>query len=286
MKLWITGSQGMVGKTLSHLCQERQLPTLCTTHQTLDISQLDQVQKFARLAAAQGVTHILNCAAFTDVDRAEKEADLAFLVNARGPENLGLAAKELGLKVIHLSTDYVFDGLASSPYSEEGETSPLNVYGKTKLEGEKMLLKVAPESCIIRTSWVFGKGGKNFISSLLQHMKTKFQMEVVADQKGRPTYVNDLASAILSLLPQKGVFHFANEKASSRFEIAERILHFLQTNQIPVACQLLLPVPSTTFPTPAKRPKYSVLKTDKITAVLGKPPRPWEACLKEFFHEI
>jgi dTDP-4-dehydrorhamnose reductase len=210
---------------------------------------------------------------------------MAFAINAQGPENLGEFSKKFGKKIIHISTDYVFDGAAHTPYKETDRCHPINVYGKSKWLGEKKLLEKNPNACIIRSSWLFGKGGKNFVSSIFQLLKEKETLRVITDQKGRPTFCPDLARVILSMLDQSGIFHFANLGARSRFEIAQDVLSTARALGIKMACTTLVPVLSAEFPTPAKRPAYSVLNTDKIENATCKP-RTWEEVLKEYVYAI
>lgn len=286
MKLWIIGSKGMLGSTLHSLCQERLIENEATSREMVDISRLDQLKKFSHSKAAEGITHIVNCAAYTDVDRAEKESDLAHKINALGPENVGTIANDLGAHVIHISTDYVFGGKEGLPYTETDPCDPINTYGKTKRNGEVNLLDVCPKACIIRSSWLFGKTGKNFISSVLEKMKQEKELRIVSDQRGKPTFVADLAEVILSMLCHSGVYHFANEGEVSRFELAEKMRTQALSLKMPLVCQSLIPVSSTLFPTPALRPSYTVLNTKKITSVLGQPPRHWENCLKDYLKYV
>lgn len=286
MKLWIVGVKGMLGSALHSLCQDRLIENVGTTHDEVDITRLDQIKKFAHSKAAEGITHIVNCAGYTDVDRAEKEADLAHAINAIGPENIGTVANSLKLPVIHISTDYVFGGKEDRPYVETDPCNPISIYGKTKWEGENYLLDVCPSACILRSSWLFGEQGKNFISSMFKKMKKEKELRVVSDQKGRPTFVGDLSEAILAMLCHSGIYHFANEGAVSRFQMAEKMLHEALDLKIPIICKSLVPVTSDIFPTLAKRPAYSVLDTSKISSVLGDPPRHWESGLKEYLKHV
>ncbi len=283
MKLWIIGAHGMVGSTLFHLCNERKIESVATGHE-VDITHLDKLKKFAHSSEAREVTHLINCAAYTDVDGAEKEKELAYQINALGPENIGTIANQMNAKVLHLSTDYVFGKGGNRPFLETDPCHPVGVYAKTKWQGEQNLSDVCPSACILRTSWLFGKEGKNFISSLLKRMQTQESLQVVSDQRGRPTFVNDLAEAILSLLCHSGIYHFANSGAASRFEIAEAVFKQAKEYNFPLKCHSISPLLSDAFPTLAKRPLYSVLSTEKITALLGQPPRHWEEGFKEFLN--
>ncbi len=269
MKLWILGKTGLLGKALAEACKE--IDFVATTRQEADITNLDSLKKaFHEIQP----THIINCTAFNDVDGAENTPDLAFGVNSLGVENLG----KLGRKVIHISTDYVFDGTKKVPYVEEDPCNPLNIYGKSKREGEIRLLNVQPDALIIRTSWLFGKGGKNLISSLLHLLTSQKELKIAADQIGSPTYAPDLAHAILSLLNHTGIVHFANVGEASRLEIAQYFLKMAKEKQIPLSCQSLIPIK---MHFPAQRPDYSALRTDKTLA-----PRSWQKAVEEYIDAI
>ena len=284
MKLWILGAHGFLGSALCALCTEKQINFVATGKEEADITDLEHLRKFFKM---HNVTHIINCAAYTDVDGAEKHSEQALLVNALGPKNIGIIAHENGLKIIHISTDYVFDGSLERPYTELDPCQPVdNIYAKTKWEGEKNLSHVCPSACIIRTSWLFGKGGKNFISSVFQKMKKEPSLKVVSDQRGRPTFAPDLALAILELLESTGIYHFANAGEVSRFEIATEIKKKAEELNIPLSCKEIIPTTSDLFPTPAKRPGYSVLNTKKIESVLSHPPRRWTEALSEYLCAI
>lgn len=279
-KVWILGGEGMLGKILSRFCKEKEVEYLATSRQQADITDLAALKKIVEKAQP---THIVNCAAYTNVDGAEKELALAYEINGKGPLYLGRIAKEYGLKVVHLSTDYVFDGESKEAYLETDSCSPLSVYGKSKLEGEQNLQEVLPSACILRTSWLFGEGGKNFISLFLQLMKEQEEIKVVCDQKGRATYSADLAEVIFSLLDCEGIFHFANTGTVSRYDIAEKMYEILKkTKKVPLACKKLIPVGKEAFSFAAKRPSYSVLSTEKMQRVLGIQPRPWQEALEAF----
>lgn len=283
MKLWVTGGQGMLGKTVKQLCVEKGIPCIATSHSEADLTNPPVL---LHLAERIQPTHIINCAAYTDVDGAEKNEEKAYAVNALGARNLALAAIKVGAKFIQISTDYVFDGFATAPYREEDQSSPINVYGKSKWEGEKQVLDAYPKACIIRTSWLFGAQGKNFISSVHNWLQDKEKIQVVADQCGRPTYVQDLAHAVLDLLDAEGIVHFANAGAISRYQLALDIREEMLKCGKLVRCIQIEPVASQQFPTPAKRPCYSVLATEKFTQITGKQPRPWKEAIGEYFEHV
>lgn len=279
MKIWILGGNGLLGASFKKLCQKRGIPNKATAREDVDITCKESVDSFANHFKP---THIVNCAAFTDVDGAESKADVAFDINAIGPENLGITAQKNHAKLIHISTNFIFSGQKDTPYIEEDLAQPINTYGMSKWEGEKRLLNIFPSACIIRTSWLFGKNGKNFISNLLQLMQKQEVLRVVDDQIGSPTFCEDLAEAVRSLLCHSGIFHFANGGGESRFQIAEKIFKKAKEKGFSLKCEAITPVPSSTFPTPAKRPPNGVLSTVKISGVLGKSPRHWMDVLEEY----
>ena len=286
MKLWITGAKGLVGTALQNLCKKEEIAFTATSREDLDISSLKHIKDFLHSPAGKGVTHIINCAAYTNVDQAEKEPELAHQINALGPENLGTVAHHLDLKLIHLSSDYVFGIAGSKPFIETDVCQPASTYARTKYEGEQRLLEAYPQACVLRTSWVFGKGGKNFVSSIFDKIQKEEKIYVVSDQRNRLTYVHDLTQAILSLLCHSGVFHFANQGETSRFEVAQQMIQTAQDRGLPVTCREVFAVDSSAFPQLAQRPHYSALDTTKIEQLLGISPRSWETTIKEFIHAI
>ncbi len=279
MKIWVTGAEGMLGSALMQHCLRRDLDAIGTSRRDADIASQDQLS-----AAASRIkpTHIINCAAYTDVDGAEKESAYAHTVNAQGAENIALVAKTCGARLIHISTDYVFNGTGSHPYREDDLCAPANQYGKSKWEGEKKVLTAFPEACILRTSWLFGSKGKNLISSLMNWFQQKEEIQVVFDQCGKPTYCHDLASATVALLNASGIFHFANEGERSRYQIALDLLNAAKEHGMQLRCQRILPVPSAKFPTPAPRPAYSVLDTNKFYHFTNIRPRLWGEVINDY----
>ncbi len=216
---------------------------------------------------------------------AEKNPDAAFAVNAEGAANIALVAKEIRARLVHISTDYVFNGFSQKPYREEDVCDPVNVYGKSKWEGEKRVLAYLPSACILRTSWLFGHKGKNFISSLLHWFQQKEELQVVSDQCGKPTFCRDLAEAVIALLDCEGIVHFANEGGHSRYQIALDLLEAAKEKGIALKCQRIIPVPSAQFPAPAPRPSYSVLDTNKYVHLTVIRPRPLSEAVTEFLNE-
>jgi len=282
MKIWITGANGMLGSSLLKVCSKRGMDAVGTARSEADVCDLSQLkEKFLEIRP----TLIINCAAYTDVDKAESEPERVFAVNAEGAANMARVAKEFSARLMHISTDYVFDGRGIEPYKEEGLCAPCNIYGASKWEGEKKVLEILPEACVLRTSWLFGAQGKNFISSLMRLFQEKEELQVVSDQCGRPTYCHDLAAAVFSLLNAQGIYHFANEEKRSRYEIALHLLEILKTMGIAVKCKRIVPVLSAQFPTPAPRPSYSVLDTDKYFHHTKIKPRPFGEAVREFLSD-
>lgn len=276
MKIWITGRKGMLASHFNRLLVRRDLPFVSTGKEEVDITSESAVRSFVK---DNQITHIINCAAYTQVDKAESEADAAFQINAKGPENLGKS----GAKVIHFSTDYVFNGKNVVPYREEDVCAPLGVYGTTKREGEKKLLEVNPtKACIIRTSWLYGAPGKNFVDTMIRLMEERETLRVVQDQVGCPTYCQDLAEATLQMLDEAGIFHFANSNQTSWFEFSKEICKQAKEAGWSLKVNSIEPIQTHEYPTPAKRPAYSTLSTDKVAHLLGGKPRPWQDALKDY----
>jgi dTDP-4-dehydrorhamnose reductase len=260
------------------------------TDQELDISDEAAVQEFA---VRGQFDRIINCAAFTRVDDAEAETDLAQRINALGPLNLARSAAATGASLLHFSTDYVFDGAASAPYSEDDHCAPNTAYGRTKLDGERQILATLQQResyHIVRTSWLFGEGGNNFVATMLRLMGTHTSVRVVDDQIGRPTYTVDLARAALRLagvLPgtsrhKAGIYHFANSGVVSWCGFASKILELAKEVGFALHANTVVPISTGEFPRPAPRPAYSVLDTRRFEAVVGYAPRPWLAALEEY----
>ncbi|HSX12683.1 MAG TPA: dTDP-4-dehydrorhamnose reductase [Rhabdochlamydiaceae bacterium] len=281
MLIWILGSDGLLGKSMQLCLKQRQIPFFATNRMQADITQLELLKDIAQ---KQRPTHIINCAAYNHVDQAEKEPAQAYAVNAQGPENLGRLSAAFGIKIVHVSTDYVFDGEKKSPYLETDLCAPKNVYGASKREGEKKLLAVAPGACVVRTSWLFGKGGINFISKLPQLFLTHEELEVDAKHISRPTFCFDLAEALVEFLSKSGIFHYAGSLSVSRFQVAEQILKIGNALGLPFKCRAIKPLHNPTFN--ALRPLYSVLDISYIESMLKSRPRPLEETLKELLKDV
>lgn len=283
MKLWVCGGQGMLGRSLQQMCVQKGICCVATSRNEADLTDLSQLMQLAKQIQP---SHIVNCAAYTDVDGAEKNESTAFAVNATGAQNLALTALDVKAKFIHISTDYVFDGFAAAPYREEDLANPINAYGRSKWEGERCVLNAFPKACIIRTSWLFGARGKNLISSVLSWLQEKEKIQVVFDQRGRPTFVMDLARAVFDLLDVEGIVHFANAVPVTRYQLAVDVRDEMLKRGKPVRCTQIEAVCGLQFPTLAQRPSYSVLATEKFTQITGKQPRPWMEAIGEYFEHL
>lgn len=276
-RVLVTGGNGQLGNALKAIASH--YPSLCLLF--TDVQELDLTDSVALAAFVkdQSIDYILNCAAYTAVDKAEDESELCDLVNHIGVKNIGEVASRFDVKVIHISTDYVFDGTSYKPYVETDRTAPASVYGNTKLEGEKALFEACPESIVIRTSWLYSEYGNNFVKTMLRLGTEREELRVVFDQVGTPTYAGDLASAMLTIAAGElfvpGIYHFSNEGVCSWYDFTIRI-HQLAGIQ----CRVL-PVESSEYPTKAKRPHYSVLNKSKIKNTYQLTIPYWEESLRK-----
>ena len=251
---------------------------------TADVAEFDIRDSVATEAFVAGTTPdiVINCAAYTDVDGAESDPEAAFAVNATGAGNIAAAAERVGARMVHVSTDYVFDGTSDRPYEETDEPGPVCVYGRSKLAGELAVSEVAQETLIVRTAWLYGHAGPNFIETMLTLASSGRDLKVVEDQVGAPTNVRDLARAILELIAvgASGVVNATNAGSCSWFEFAREILDQAGYRDIAVE-----PVTSERFPRPAPRPGYSVLSLARLVSLTGKEPRSWQDALTEYLAE-
>ena len=230
---------------------------------------------------------IINCAAYTHVDACESERDRAEQVNTRGPANLARAAKLTGARLVHVSTDFVFDGEKRLPYGEEDVVNPQSVYGRTKALGEQTILDSGlKEYFIVRTSWLYGPGGKNFVDTIIRLAKEKESIRVVSDQTGSPTYTEDLAQALWSLVSlhdtHYGIYHYANEGQCSWYEFAQEIIRQLRKKGDNLMVKDIIAIESKDYPQPAKRPAFSVLSKDKIKQATGITIPSWQVSLERY----
>lgn len=276
MKILVTGSNGMLGQDL--------MPVLSEDHdaipfpiEKLDVTRKDNAHK-AILETNPDL--VINCAAYTNVDGAEEERYKAFSVNGIGVQNLALACEKIGIPICHISTDYVFDGMKRTPYTPFDNTNPINRYGESKLAGEKYIQWITNRFYIIRTSWLYGKGGKNFVSTIRRTLKEQSVVRVVHDQTGSPTSTVMLSHAIKSLIETGayGIYHFTDETNGgiSWYDFAREVAEYTDSDT------RIIPITTAEFPRPAKRPAYSVLDTGIYYMVTGKEPVGWREPLKDY----
>jgi dTDP-4-dehydrorhamnose reductase len=273
----ITGAQGQLGREFQALRESYpQYHFLFAGRNELQIADEDSVNIFF---STNVIDVCVNCAAYTAVDKAEQERELATSVNATAVGYLAKACKKYNSQFIHISTDYVFDGKATSPYKPDEKTNPVNFYGQTKLEGEINAFKKNENSIIIRTAWVYSSFGNNFVKTMMRLMKVKESIGVVNDQRGAPTYAADLAAAIMQIIDKNnfvaGIYHYSNFGNISWFDFAKEI-----AKQINTAC-IVNPITTAQFPTPAARPAYSVLDTEKISSTFVLQINGWKESLRK-----
>lgn len=277
-KIIIIGGNGQLGNCIKKIAPdfENKYEFIFTDSQTLDITNEDQVNDFFY---DHKPDFCINASAYTAVDLAEKEEEKAFAVNAYGVAHLAQACVDHKSILIHVSTDYVFDGDTNLSYSEDDFTNPIGVYGQSKRKGEELALEINPKTVILRTSWLYSEFNKNFLKTMMNLFSQKDELGIVADQFGQPTNANDLAEAIMEIIetPNKtfGIFHFSNYPETTWFEFAKKIAEFSKS------AVKLNPLTTEQYPTPAKRPTRSTLALDKIEQVYKIEPKHWENSLED-----
>ena len=268
-KIVVTGGNGQLGKELQEISSSYpQFEFYFLTREDMPIDQFELVRNYF---SALKPAYCINCAAYTAVDKAESEKNLAFLINGEAVGVLAAICKEYDTKFIHISTDYVFNGEATYPYTENFPTDPINVYGASKLEGERNAMQFNPDSIVIRTSWVYSSYGKNFVKTMMRLMNEKDEIKVINDQVGSPTYAADLAEVILQIIPdwKPGIYNFSNEGIITWYEFAVAIKEIINC-----PCDIK-PIITAEYPTPARRPGYSVLDKTKIQETFDVQLKNW-----------
>ncbi|WP_336093975.1 dTDP-4-dehydrorhamnose reductase [Leeuwenhoekiella sp. CH_XMU1409-2] len=281
MRVLITGAQGQLGRELA-LRKPEEVVFLLKSKKALDLTDSTALE---RLLVEEQITTVINCAAYTAVDAAEIHKEKAFAINGTAVKTLGALCKKHGIRLIHISTDYVFDGEACQPYQTDAVCNPVNAYGASKREGEEALLALeVPDCAIIRTSWLYSSFGENFVKTMLRLGQEKEQLNVVDDQVGSPTYAGDLADFILKYAlgfrsTTTRILHYTNEGMCSWYDFAIEIMRLAG-----LSCDVR-PIPASAYPTQAKRPSYSVLDTHALKKEFGVPIPYWrsslETCIKQ-----
>ncbi|MEQ9370586.1 MAG: dTDP-4-dehydrorhamnose reductase [Coleofasciculus chthonoplastes F3-SA18-01] len=288
-RILLTGIAGQLGgelqQTLAPLGE-----VMGVDRHKLDLTQPDQIRQ---VIGEFKPDVIVNAAAYTAVDKAETETELANAINGKAPTIMAEAAQQLGAALIHVSTDYIFDGKKNTPYTEDDTPDPINAYGQSKLLGEEGVLKNCDRALILRTAWVYGAQGKgNFVKTMLRLGAERDQLRVVVDQVGTPTWTGDLASAIAQLAQSlksdtlTGIYHFTNSGAISWYDFAVAIFEEAEQIGFPLQVKQVVPITTAEYPTPAARPAYSVLSTQKISAVLGNHPSHWRTGLRRMLKQL
>jgi len=283
LKVALTGANGQLGYQLAKKLADK-VTLLALDRAALDIANIAQAEEIL-LAFAPDV--IINAAAYTAVDKAEQEVELAKAINQRGPENLAKVATSLNAVLIHVSTDYVFDGSSDKPYAETDSTNPKSVYGQTKLEGEQAIVKYCAKHIILRTAWVFAEHGNNFVKTMLRLAQSRPELGVVADQIGGPTYAGDIAEAIISVIAQLsteneqrfGVYHFSGAPYISWHKFACSIFAEASRQKLITSVPQINAITTAQYPTPAMRPAFSMLDCSKIQQEFAVSPSNWQTAL-------
>jgi dTDP-4-dehydrorhamnose reductase len=273
VRLLVVGADGQLGSDVVRLLS----PTVEVTARVMD--ELDVTDR-AVLRQAVEASHpdvVINCAAWTAVDRAETEPDAAYRVNVLGARNVAQAARHVGARVVYFSTDYVFDGAATEPYDEDAPTGPLSVYGRTKLQGEQATREANPDHLILRLAWLYGSTGHNFVRTVLRLAHEKDELRIVDDQVGSPTFTEDVVQQLWALLQDgaSGTYHCVNTGSASWYEFACQIVH-LSGSTVPV-----VPITTTEYPTAARRPAFSVLSDRHLELEHLNTMRPWQDALQD-----
>ncbi len=275
----VTGANGQLGKEMQVIAAS--FPGYNYLFVAKDLLAIDDTVAVKEYFAVHPIDYCVNCAAYTAVDKAETETENAMRINATAVGNLAAVCREYNTQFIHISTDYVFDGTATSPYKEDNIVSPVNFYGASKLKGEELAIQNNPASIIIRTSWVYSSFGNNFVKTMLRLMSERESINVVSDQQGCPTYAADLAGAIMQIIESgvtivsPGIFNYSNQGVINWHQFATAIKELAGAN-----C-MVNPIPSSQYPTPAKRPAYSVMETSKIQQTFNITIPSWKDSLQK-----
>ncbi len=280
-KILIVGAGGQLASCFEEIIDAYDFEFIFKSEHELDLTKVKAIETFF---AENKVDYCINCAAYTQVDLAEQQKEIAFKVNAEAVGSLARICKEHNTKFIHISTDYVFDGLANKPYLEEDPTNPLGVYGSTKLAGENLAIENNEQSIVIRTAWVYSSYNQNFVKTMLRLMKEKEEIGVVSDQFGHPTSALDLARAIMQIIISnkwvQGIYHYSNSGEISWYDFSKKIATLKNFST------KINPIKTEDYPTPAKRPKYSVLNKQKIVDTYQLEIKDWQKSLQEILDKL
>lgn len=277
MRFWIIGQSGMLSNAFQRYFVKRNISFFVTSREDADITSAKNLEK---VFENETFDYVINASGYTQVDKAEKEASLAILLNSIGVKNLSILCKKHDKKLIHFSTDYVFDGKKKDGYVETDLTAPISVYGMSKRDGELQIAKYTNDFLIFRVSWLFDDEGGNFVLTMLKLLQERDAVNVVSDQFGSPTYALDVIESVMELLDQVGIYHIANRGVTSWYLFAKEIALFCAENQIEKKADIF-PIKTKDYKTDARRPMFSYLDTTKAAAVIGKDCRDWKIALRD-----
>ena len=284
--IWLIGNKGMLGSDVDYFLKETHRDYIASDIE-VDITDLEQLKRFIN---DKKIDWIINCSAYTAVDKAEDEPGKAFKINAEGALSIAKIAREKEAKLIHISTDYVFDGEKNGSYTEDDDPNPKGVYGKSKLEGEKNIQNIIEKYFILRTAWLYGKNGNNFVYTMLRLFKEKEVVKVVSDQWGTPTHTKDLAGTIIKIIQNKsdkyGIYHFTNEGRTNWYEFAKEIYERAKKHKLIKKDLNIIPITTEEYPTKAVRPKNTYMSKEKIKSSFGLNIRDWGNSLEDFLKDI
>jgi len=289
--IWLVGNKGMLGSDVETYLKENKY-NYAVSDKEVDITNLNTVRNFGLRIFKEDLSSnwLINCAAYTAVDKAEDEPELAFAINAEGVENLAKFSKEINAKIIHISTDYVFNGESEKAIKEESKPDPKSVYGKSKLRGEELLQNVWNKHFIIRTAWLYGKNGHNFVYTMIKLMEKNSVVKVVNDQYGSPTWSKDLADLIVRIIEINsnnfGIYHYSGESVTTWYGFAEKIYEYARDKGLITSICEVKPCNSDEFPTKAARPHYSILDKSKVKNTFKVDVPPWDESLDNFISSI
>lgn len=285
MKVLVTGASGQLGTQVVRDLRRDGYEVVAAGRETMDLGEPEDVAQ--KIAAVQA-DWVINCAAYTKVDKAEEESAIAMTVNRDGAAGVARGVADYGGRMLHVSTDFVFNGRQSVPYTEDDTPDPLGVYGQSKLRGEQAVREILPNACVLRTSWVYGVHGNNFVKTILRLAGEREELRVVDDQVGTPSWTTDISRAILALIGQgaQGLWHFSNEGVASWYDFAQAIVREAAQLGFPVRAREIRAIPTKDFPLPAKRPAYSVLDKQKIRDSLSWRIPYWRDSLAAMLKEL
>ena len=285
--IWVIGSKGMLG---TELCNQLNTAGVQHVATDLEVDILDKTALDDFASKNDGICAIANCAAYTAVDKAEDEEEKAFAINADGVANIAQLAEQRQIRLVHISTDYVFRGDVDRSLTEDDPCGPISVYGRSKLEGEEQARAKCGELVIIRTAWLYGLHGKNFVYTMLKLMRERDVISVVDDQYGAPTNASDLAAAAVTVLRGKsfvpGIYHYTGKGRTTWYEFAGEIYSCAKLHGVLQKKCEIVPVSGSEYPTRAKRPNFSLLSSEKIERTYGCPAKEWRTSLEDFFTQL